>query len=218
MKIVFAILAIIGPLIIFGGKSHEAAASVPIPDPVKTAAPKPTPDPCGGGPCDGGPGSVALDRESKIPQAKEAPSALVPPVIPAAQRDSPAPQVGFVVEKHPDTRASLDPPPPVLIAVHVADFPGAFVCQNLDSVEVMTNLYKQCQASVWMDAITNGQDRLIHAPVAEPDFESVGCAMVPAGTPMELVETYQNIPVVKANLNGRTIQGVTYPSMLAWHR
>jgi len=140
--------------------------------------------------------------------------------------------VGYVASRPPDnseqkqiardaareTNADEDLNTVPVIARGVSVVPGAIVCPNLASVQLMFSLYTESVTEDMQDAMSRGQSRLLRGePMPKPDFKVYGCALLPSGTPMRLDKNNSNggWSVVSAKLtNGKTIRGVTLESMI----
>jgi len=93
--------------------------------------------------------------------------------------------------------------------------PGAVICRDHRTVELMIDWYRSHFEDKLQDALTKGQSRLIRGePTSKPPLESYGCALAPAGTPLKL-EIGNVVPVVTATLpDGSTVRGVTDPGLI----
>lgn len=112
---------------------------------------------------------------------------------------------------------SPKPAVPQFVAVTaqgVSIVPGAIVCPSHAAVSIIFDRYISHWEGATQDALTNGQSRLIRGTSAPaPNLKSLGCALIPPGTPMTL-NTRNVVPIVTAKLpNGTTIRGVTLPAM-----
>lgn len=98
----------------------------------------------------------------------------------------------------------------------VSVVPGAIVCPDYNTVRSMFDRYVAHWTDLQQDALTNGQARLLRGqPTSAPDLGVYGCALLPSGTPMMMMERGNVIPVVTAKLaDGTTIRGVTLPAMI----
>jgi TPR repeat protein len=96
----------------------------------------------------------------------------------------------------------------------VSVVPGAIVCPDYNTVNLMFELYATHWADTYQDVLSNGQSRLLRGrPAPAPDPKFYGCALVPPGTPM-ILERRNIVPVVTVKLaDGTTIRGVTSPAM-----
>jgi hypothetical protein len=93
--------------------------------------------------------------------------------------------------------------------------PGAIVCPDLRTVNMMFQEYSDYWEDAQQDAMTHGQSKLLRGePAPKPDFELFDCALLASGSPMSM-ELGNVVPVVTATLpDGSTIKGVTLPSMV----
>lgn len=66
--------------------------------------------------------------------------------------------------------------------------------------------------STMQDRLTQGQSRLLRPSAPMPDLEAYGCAEIPAGT--RILVQGNVVPIVSANVNGKSIKGVTLPAMV----
>ena len=99
-----------------------------------------------------------------------------------------------------------------VVARGVSVVPGAIVCPDFPTLKLMFSLYTEWWSENAQNRLTNGLSSAIDGPPAStPDFEGNGCVLLPSGTPMRL----EHSGTVNAKLSdGRTISGVTLPSMV----
>ncbi len=103
---------------------------------------------------------------------------------------------------------------PNAVARGLSVVPGAIVCADLQTVSTMFDWYAEYWGEQMQDAETNGQSRLIRSDIPAPVMPP-GCALLPAGTPVE-AKLVNGIPVVYAKLgDGSTIKGVTLGGMVS---
>jgi hypothetical protein len=123
----------------------------------------------------------------------------------------------FAQSDPPKYKFSTDvPPQPVAQGMDLVD--GAVVCPSMDEATWLfgwINKARHARKSLSPElrkqaALVNGFDY-----GAEPRPSDYGCALVPAGTPLD-VETGNYVTVVSGVLpNGRKFKGVTIPNMIA---
>jgi len=100
------------------------------------------------------------------------------------------------------------------IAHGVSVIPGAVVCSDSQTVELVANLYEQAWQDQLEKRMTRGQSSLIHgSPAEKPDPDDYGCILVPPGTKV-MLESGNAVPVVTLQLPGGWARGVTFPNML----
>lgn len=106
------------------------------------------------------------------------------------------------------------PKPIVVTARAIGAAPGAIVCRDMDTVEVMFHQYSAHWEDSMQDRVTGGQSRLIRGPAAQtPTLSRFGCYLAKPGTPMQLDQRYI-VPVVSFRLpSGKTVRGVTMEDM-----
>jgi hypothetical protein len=107
---------------------------------------------------------------------------------------------------------------PNAVAKSVGQVPGAIVCPDFPSVQVVFDLYSQ----YWGDAM---QDRMYGADRARvlrgpstpvPDPTLYGCSLLAPGTPIEIQRGVFGLPMVIAKSpDGTMIRGVTLPDMVS---
>jgi hypothetical protein len=119
----------------------------------------------------------------------------------------------------PDAVPETAPENPNAIAVVARGLslvPGAIVCPDFYRLKMMFSSYTESAAEKMDNAMTNGGYSAVNGPpMPMPDFRSHGCALLPRGTPMRMENNNGPFSVVTAKLpNGRTITGITYPSMV----
>jgi Superinfection immunity protein len=88
--------------------------------------------------------------------------------------------------------------------------PGAIVCSNMATVEMLSHLYTAAWEDKFQDKLTRGQSRLLRGEGAsEPKPEDYGCILLPPGT--EITATSDAIvPIVRVKFpSGAKIKGVT---------
>lgn len=107
-----------------------------------------------------------------------------------------------------------------VVARAIPAVPGAIICPDYETVEMMIEWYRAHWEDNFEDAITNGQSRLRRgAPTSKPPLAQYGCSLAPAGIPMtlELGPPLPPVPVVRATLpDGRKVRGVTDPGLFAY--
>lgn len=93
--------------------------------------------------------------------------------------------------------------------------PGAIVCPDFATFKLMFSLYTESWSENASNVMTKGLSGAVNGPpMLSPDFERHGCALLPRGAPMKLQSNNGPWSVVTAKLpNGKTIRGVTLPSM-----
>jgi hypothetical protein len=94
--------------------------------------------------------------------------------------------------------------------------PGAIVCADYNTVELMFHLYSHSWEEHMQAALTRGQSELINGKAAPaPDVGEYGCILLPPGTPMRQ-QSGNVVPVVTVKMaDGNTIKGVTLGVMIA---
>ncbi len=94
--------------------------------------------------------------------------------------------------------------------------PGALVCPDIATVQWMFRLYVYHWEDTAQDAVTHGQSELLRGQATPlPELAAYGCALIPAGTPMQLTRG-NVVPVVTATgPDGNQVHGVTLPNMIA---
>lgn len=114
-----------------------------------------------------------------------------------------------------ETHAAEDVNSIAVVARGVTVVPGAIVCPDFPTFKLMFSLYTESWSENAQNKMTKGLSSAIEGPpTPEPDFESHGCALLPSGNPMRLENSDAAWSVVTAKLpNGKTIRGVTLPSM-----
>jgi hypothetical protein len=92
--------------------------------------------------------------------------------------------------------------------------PGAIICSDLETVNLLFKLYSQAWGEQRQDEMAKGAFRRISGPpMAYPNFAAFGCALVPPGTRMK-VETERPVPLVSVTLpDGTMVRGVTFAFM-----
>jgi hypothetical protein len=121
---------------------------------------------------------------------------------------------GIMVD--PGTVTAIRAVSPNAVAKGLSVVPGAIVCADLETVSMMFHWYAEHWEDQEQDAMTNGQSRLIRSDTPAPVMPP-GCALLPAGTPLE-VKMVNGIPMVHAKLAaGSTIKGVTLGGMVSNH-
>jgi hypothetical protein len=90
---------------------------------------------------------------------------------------------------------------------------GAIICSDLATVDAMTRQMTDAVTDGWVSAATEGKIDRVRPPAHTPDLAAYGCAFVPAGTVMKVLDR-NPVPVVQADVDGVTIKGVTSPVMV----
>ena len=133
------------------------------------------------------------------------------------QEDSEQKQTARHVARETNLDSEVNTVP--VIARGVSVVPGAIVCPDFPTLSSMFSLYTGSWGENFQNVLTNGRAAEIEGPpIPTPNFELYGCALLPIGTPMRqknVGSTVPGVPVVIARLpNGKTISGVTLPSMI----
>jgi hypothetical protein len=98
----------------------------------------------------------------------------------------------------------------------VSVVPGAIVCPDFPTVQLMFDWYTTHWSDVFRDQVTHGQSsELGGPPLSEPPFESYGCTLVPNGTAVTMTLIPGKLfPTITGQLpSGRAFSGVTFSSM-----
>lgn len=108
---------------------------------------------------------------------------------------------------------------PNAVAKSLASAPGAIVCPDFASVQLMMQLYANHWEDAMQDALTKGQARILRGPSAPtPDPAAYDCSLLAPGTPVEARGgrgLLAGIFMVSARLpDGTVVHGVTHPGML----
>jgi hypothetical protein len=121
----------------------------------------------------------------------------------------------FLPRPQRDAEQATKPNVAAVTARGVSVVPGAIVCPDLNTVDLMFDLYANYWSDAMQDTMTHGEAQLIRGePAPKPQFEMYGCALLAPGTRLTM-ESGHVVPVVTAKLpNGKTIRGVTLPSMI----
>jgi len=147
-----------------------------------------------------------VDGPAYLASEKEAAALAAEPDAEAQPHDD-----GNGLAVDPDTDPAISPN---ALAKGLSVVPGAIVCADLETVSMMFDWYAEHWGEQAVDAMTNGQSRLIRSDIPSPVMPP-GCALLPAGTPLE-VKLFNGIPVVYAKLaDGSTIKGVTLGGMVS---
>lgn len=114
-----------------------------------------------------------------------------------------------------DTKVAENSNAVEVVARGVSVVPGAIVCPDFATFKLTFSLYTESWSEKWVNTMTNGLSGAVDGPpIAPPDFERNGCALVPSGAAMNLQSNNGAWSVVTAKLpSGKTIRGVTLPSM-----
>lgn len=94
--------------------------------------------------------------------------------------------------------------------------PGAVVCSDFDSVQLVIAIYQEHFGETLQDRITQESVPLRGPAMPAPELEFLGCSLLPTGTPM-LVEPGlgYDVPRVTAKLSdGTIVRGVTHGGMI----
>ena len=100
------------------------------------------------------------------------------------------------------------------VSYYRGDVPGAIVCPDFATFKLVFSLYTESVTENAANVMTKSMSSQVDGPpMSPPNFERYGCALLPNGSPMKL-QSSNGWSVVTARLpNGKTIQGVTLPSM-----
>ncbi len=90
---------------------------------------------------------------------------------------------------------------------------GALVCPDFQTFQSVFDELVSSWEDAAADRMTRGQSRLMRQPMPEPNLEVYGCALVPSGTRV-LVEAGNVVPIITAEVNGKSIKGVTHSGMI----
>jgi hypothetical protein len=90
---------------------------------------------------------------------------------------------------------------------------GAIVCPDFQTVQYVFRALTAHWSDASQDQITEGQSRLLRQPRPEPNLELYDCVLIPPGTRVQ-VEARSIVPIVSAEVNGKTVKGVTMAPML----
>jgi hypothetical protein len=114
-----------------------------------------------------------------------------------------------------ETTIAANPNAVAVVARGVSVVPGAIVCPDFATFKLMFSVYTESWSENASKVMTKGLSGAVDGPpVPPPDFERQGCALVPSGARMMLQSKNSAWSVVTAKLpNGKTIRGVTLPSM-----
>lgn len=95
---------------------------------------------------------------------------------------------------------------------------GAIVCDDLATVDLMTEQVTDAATDRMASIITQGKSERMRRAAPLPNLAQYGCAFLPAGTPV-IVEETDPIPVVHGEtLLGVTVHGVTHPAMIEFDK
>ncbi|TXH35267.1 MAG: hypothetical protein E6Q98_15865 [Rhodospirillaceae bacterium] len=127
----------------------------------------------------------------------------------------------IVGELSPATPPPTDPVARLLKATEagtaqgINEIPGALVCPDFDTTRRVFAWINDAYQERLADAFTGGQSQLLQRPQSGPNLALYGCSIIPAGTAIEIGEgTSGQIPVVRATVDGKLIQGVTLGDMI----
>jgi len=98
----------------------------------------------------------------------------------------------------------------------VSVVPGAIVCPDFPTVQLMFNWYTTHWSDVQADQLSHGLSSQVNGPpVSEPPLETYGCTLVPNGTAVTMTRAEgQAFPTMTGQLpSGGTFEGVTLPDM-----
>jgi TPR repeat protein len=105
-----------------------------------------------------------------------------------------------------------------VVTAQVSDpsIPGAIVCRDYDSVRLMIRLYRNSMEENLRASIIGAErERMLHgAPSSTPNLKRFGCVLLPSGTPMKWDGQWMPAIVTVKLSNGKTLRGVTDPSMI----
>lgn len=108
-------------------------------------------------------------------------------------------------------------PGPTVARAAMPFVPGAIVCPDLETVDLMSRWMQQNSTEAFADIITKGQYSMARRPLPPVTayLARLGCAFVPAGEPLTVLGWNGPYPRVEASLpGGRKLRGTTYPNML----
>lgn len=94
------------------------------------------------------------------------------------------------------------------------EFPGALVCPDFDAERLMFDWINQAFEEHFQDVITGGRSEILHQSPGGPNLALHGCAIIPAGTAIDINAGMGRIPIVRAIVNGQIIEGVTLADMV----
>jgi hypothetical protein len=120
----------------------------------------------------------------------------------------------LAAEKDLQVKMTPNPGDIAVVANGVGVIPGALVCANMNTLQMLSALYAQAWEVNLRAKLTHGQSSLIEGdPTSAPDPEEYGCELFSPGTPM-LLEHGNVVPVVRAlRPNGEIFRGVTIDQM-----
>jgi hypothetical protein len=84
---------------------------------------------------------------------------------------------------------------------------GAIVCPDFQTVQYVFRALTAHWSDALQDQITRGQSQLLRQSRPEPNLELYACALIPPGTRVR-VEARSVVPVVSADVNGKTIKAL----------
>lgn len=132
----------------------------------------------------------------------------------------------YVTEDSNQRTATVEPQPVAEISFHanavaksLTAAPGAIVCSDLATVQLLFKLYVTHWEDTNQDAATNGQSQDLRGKSAPtPDPKIYGCSLLVPGTPIQVENPdafTTGIPRVTVKLpDGKLVHGITLPSML----
>jgi hypothetical protein len=101
-----------------------------------------------------------------------------------------------------------------MLAKGAGEVPGALICPDYQTAQVMFDWYSAHKMDELEDSVTGGRSRARRQPFSAPVLRRYGCTLVVPGTPLAL-ERGNAYPVVSAKLpNGQRVRGITFPSMM----
>jgi len=90
---------------------------------------------------------------------------------------------------------------------------GAIICPDLATVDLATDQAVAAAGDRTLSVLSQGKSERIQRAMPQPDLATLGCAFVPAGTPV-LIEETNPVPLVQVEINGSPFRGVTHPAMV----
>jgi hypothetical protein len=118
-----------------------------------------------------------------------------------------------------ETERAARPKTKAVTAKGAGFVPGAIICQDYETVQLMYDWYVRVFREQLMDTVTKGQSRLALRSTPDPSsyLQRFGCGWVPDGTPMTLENAGEDtyMPIVTARQPGKPpVRGVTDKAMI----
>ncbi len=108
------------------------------------------------------------------------------------------------------------PTGPVVARAVMPFVPGAMVCPDLQTVDLMSNWMQQNSTEALEDKLFKGQASMMRRPLppVATYLTKSGCVLVPSGEPLTVLSWNGPYPVIEVPLsNNRKVRGTTYPNM-----